>query len=93
MLKRVFAIEVLVLRLSKDLCGGKRRVLAGIKDERVTRRILAHLGLPNEAPKLAPAPEEPQGELWPTGPPRDELTQPPAPEEYDQRWGAIDFAE
>jgi hypothetical protein len=68
-------------------------VLAVIKDERVTRKILAHLGLPEEAPRLAPAPEVPQGDLWPTGPPRDEYAQPPAPEEYDQRWGTIDVAE
>ncbi len=88
LLKRVFALEVLAC-----VCGGQRRVLAVIKDERVTRKILAHLGLPNEAPRLEPAPSEPQGDLWPTGPPLDELAQPPAPEEYDQRWGTIDFAE
>jgi hypothetical protein len=68
-------------------------VLSVIRDERVTWKILGHLGLPDEATGPKPTPEEPQGELWPTGPPEDENAQPPAPEEYDQRWGTIDDAE
>ena len=46
LLKRVFAIEVLVLRLAMDVCGGRRRVLAVIKDEHVARKILEHFGPP-----------------------------------------------
>jgi hypothetical protein len=88
LLKRVFALEVLACA-----CGGRRRVLSVIKDERVARRILDHLGLPSQVPLLATAAPQPQGELWPTGPPVDELAQAPAPDEYDQRSGTIDFAE
>jgi hypothetical protein len=88
LLKRVFAIEVLACA-----CGGQRRVLSVIKDERVASRILEHLGLPSQALPLDRAAEEPQGEMWPTGPPTDEHAQPPAPGDFDQRWGTIDFAE
>jgi hypothetical protein len=73
----------------------RRRVipLAVINDERVTRQILEHVGLPSQALPLGRAAEEPQGEMWPTGPPRDELAQPAPPDEFDQRWGTVDFAE
>jgi hypothetical protein len=59
----------------------------------VTGKLLVHLGLPDEAPALEPAPETPQGKLWPTGPLAADFTQPSAPEEYDQRWSTIGFAE
>jgi hypothetical protein len=49
--------------------------------------------LPSQALPLGRAAEEPQGEMWPTGPPRDELAQPAPPDEFDQRWGTVDFAE
>ena len=59
LLRRVFAIEVLVC----SFCGGERRVIAEIKEGPVARQILAHLGLPTRAPKPA------QGSLFPIGPP------------------------
>jgi hypothetical protein len=79
-------------------CGGRRRVLSVIKDERVARTILDHPWLPSQAPPLERAAPQPQGDLWPTGPPTDELAQPPAffeslRIEYDQRLGIFDFAE
>ena len=81
LLKRVFAIEVLACA-----CGGRRRVLAVIQDRQVARKILEHLGLPAEPLPLGKAAPEPQTELWPTGPPGDEYSQAPAPEDFDQRW-------
>jgi hypothetical protein len=36
-------------------CGGRRRVIADITDERVAVAILRHLGLPTEAPPIARA--------------------------------------
>jgi hypothetical protein len=54
---------------------------------------LEAVSLPAEAPRLEPAIEAPQGILWPMGPQADELAQPPAPDEYDQRCGPIDFVE
>jgi hypothetical protein len=80
---------------------GRRRVLAVIKDgeasepaasgsrERVARKILEHLGLPAQAPAVARA-VVPQGDLWPTGPPSDDLFQVPAPDEFDQRLAELD---
>ena len=50
LLKRVFAIEVLVC----DRCGGRRRVLKFICKPSAIERILKHLGLPTEAPARAP---------------------------------------
>ncbi len=51
LMKRVFAIDVLVC----DRCGGPRKVLKFLTDPVVIRRILVHLGLPTEAPRLAKA--------------------------------------
>jgi hypothetical protein len=79
-LRRVFALEVLVCA-----CGGKRRVLAVIWDDSVPRKILEHLALPAKAPKVAKAQEEPQGELWPTGPPEKRERPDWEPEDEDQR--------
>ena len=67
LLKRVLALEVLACAR-----GGRRRMLAVIKDERVARQILEHLGLPSQAPPLGRATPEPQSELWPRGPPLDD---------------------
>jgi hypothetical protein len=41
-------------------CGGKMRVLAFITEPRVVHRILDHVGLPTEAPPVAPARAPPQ---------------------------------
>jgi hypothetical protein len=55
-----------------------------VRDQRVAKKILEHLGLPSEPLPLGDVPAKPQGELWPTGPPHDEDRQDPAPEEWDQ---------
>ena len=63
LLRRVFAVEVLVCRF----CGGERRIIAEVEEGPIARKILAHLGLPATAPKPA------QGKLFSTGlPPVDE---------------------
>ena len=36
-------------------CGGRRRVIAFIKEQGMVRAILEHLGLPTTGPPLAPA--------------------------------------
>ena len=51
LLKRVFEIDVLTC----TYCGGKRKLIALLTDGAVVRSILEHLGLPSEAPTLAPA--------------------------------------
>ncbi|MEM7204499.1 MAG: ATP-dependent helicase HrpA [Planctomycetota bacterium] len=50
-MKRVFEADV--LRCPR--CGGVRKVLAFVMEAAAVRRVLAHLGLPAEAPVLAPA--------------------------------------
>lgn len=50
LLLRVFREDVL-----KCPCGGRRRVIAFIKEQGVVRAILEHLGLPTTGPPLAPA--------------------------------------
>jgi hypothetical protein len=80
LLKRVFALDVLAC-----VCGARRRVMAVIKDERVARKILEHLGLPAQAPEMGRVPDPAQSELWPSGLPFDETCQAPAPDEFDQR--------
>ena len=42
--------------LTYPYCGGNRRLIALLTDGQVVRKILAHLGLETEAPRLAPAP-------------------------------------
>jgi len=51
LLKRVFALDV----LECPHCGGRRKLIALISDGVVVRKILDHLGLPTEPPRLAPA--------------------------------------
>jgi hypothetical protein len=80
LLKRVFLLDVLACA-----CGSTRRVIAVVRDQRVAKKLLEHLGLPSEPLPLGDVPAEPQGELWPTGPPHDEDRQDPAPEEWEQR--------
>jgi hypothetical protein len=95
LLRRVFLFDVLACAR-----GGRRKVIAAIRDERVARKILEHLCLPAEAPRPLPARDDQlQGHLWPTGPPPDGLAQfaPPdepfgAPEtDFDQREPSFDI--
>ena len=44
-------------------CGGKRVQIAFITDALVVSKILAHLGMPTEAPPIAPARAPPQQDL------------------------------
>ncbi len=57
MMQRVFAVDV----LECGHCGGRRQVLQFLTDPAVIGRILRHLGLATEAPRVAPArgPPEP----------------------------------
>jgi hypothetical protein len=55
-MRRVFEIDV----LRRDHCGGRRKLIALIKDAFVVRRILRHLELPSEPPPVAPARPPPQ---------------------------------
>jgi hypothetical protein len=56
LLRRVHAVDALVC----DRCGGARKVLAFISDERVARHILDHLGVPPVAfPRARPPPSQP----------------------------------
>jgi hypothetical protein len=50
LMQRVFHIDVFLCE-----CGGLRRLLAFITDKASIRRILSHLGLPPDPPKVAPA--------------------------------------
>ena len=56
LLRRVFAIDVLAC----PHCGGRRKLIALLTQPAVVRKILAHLGLPTEAPALAPARAPPE---------------------------------
>jgi hypothetical protein len=51
LLRRVFALDLLTC----PHCGGPRRLIAQLTDPVVVRKILAHLGLPTEPPRPAPA--------------------------------------
>ena len=59
LLRRVFARDA----LRCDRCGGRRDLIALIRDPFVVRRILTHLGLSAEPPPRAPARAPPQGTL------------------------------
>jgi hypothetical protein len=56
LLRRVFAIDGLVCA-----GGGRRRVVATIKDPPVVQRILHHLGRPTDVPQPAPPRPPPAG--------------------------------
>ena len=60
LLRRTFAIDV----FSCPRCAGQRRVLASLTQGAVIRRILRHLQLPEQPPRLAPALGPPQQALW-----------------------------
>ena len=51
LLNRVNAIDVLECLH----CGGRRKLIALIHDGPLVRKILDHLGLPTEPPRLEPA--------------------------------------
>jgi len=53
---RVFAIDV----LRCDSCGSRRQIIATITQRDVIQRILSHLGLPADPPRVAPARAPPQ---------------------------------
>jgi len=56
---RAFSTDVLTC----DPYGGRRRLLAFLTDGLVVRKILAHLGLPTEPPRLALARAPPEFEF------------------------------
>ena len=58
LMKRVFLVEVLTC----PECGGRRRLLAFILKPSAIERILSHLGLATEPPKVHPARASPQQE-------------------------------
>ena len=58
-MRRTYALDVLVC----SRCAGPMRVIALIEDERVARRILAHLGLATTTPTFKPARDPPQMQL------------------------------
>ncbi|MBI4609737.1 MAG: transposase [Candidatus Rokubacteria bacterium] len=62
LMRRAFEIDVLAC----PRCGGRLRLIATIDDPRVIRRILAHLGLPIEAPSPDPSrpPPGPTADLF-----------------------------
>jgi hypothetical protein len=60
LLRRVFAIDVLVC----PHCGGVRRLLAAITAPESIARVLRAMGLPYEAPELAPARAPPGEDGW-----------------------------
>jgi hypothetical protein len=58
-MKRVFEIDVLIC----PHCDGTRMLIALITDGLVVRKILTHLGLETEPPRLAPARAPPELEF------------------------------
>ena len=56
LMKRVFGHDV----LRRHHCDNPRQVIALITEASVIRRILVHLGLPADPPRLAPARSPPQ---------------------------------
>ena len=60
LLARVFRHQVLCC----PHCGARRAIVAAITDRDVATAILSHLGLPTDAPELAPARAPPQTEMF-----------------------------
>ncbi len=58
LLRRVYSVEVLTC----PRCGGLCRLLAAIQDPLSIERVLRAMGLPCDAPELAPARAPPVGE-------------------------------
>jgi hypothetical protein len=63
LLRRVFAIDVLTC----DRCGGKRRLVVLVDKPEAITKLLAHMGLSQDAPSPWPARAPPQ-QLDPVGP-------------------------
>ncbi len=59
LMRRVFDVDV--LRCAH--CGSRRRLIALIAEPEVIRRILFHLGIPADPPRLAPARSPPEPAL------------------------------
>jgi len=59
LLKRVFLVDV----LECPKCKGRMKILAAVTEPGSVRRVLKHLVLPTEAPRLRPARSPPQLEL------------------------------
>lgn len=73
LLKRSFAIDVTAC----SSCGGKMRLISHIDEPLVITRILGHVGLPSEAPRVFPARAPPQGSLFESlSPQNDDFYQP-----------------
>ena len=73
LIKRSFAIDILLC----GSCGGRMRLVSHIEEPTVVTRILGHLGLPTDAPKLFPPRAPPQAALFPSSAPlHDEFHQP-----------------
>ena len=65
LMRRVFDIDVLVC----PRCGGRMSVIATIEAGTVMRKILGHLGLPNDPPSPLPARPPPLShDLFPDSP-------------------------
>ena len=60
LLKRTFGIDLSTC----SKCGGKRRVIATIKDGPAIKKVLEHLGLPPEPFPMAPARAPPQPDFF-----------------------------
>jgi hypothetical protein len=77
LLKRVFLVDV----LECPNCKGRMTVVAAVTAPASVRRVLAHLGLPSEAPRLRAARPPPQMEVAEgRQPPDDFYPDPPGPE-------------
>ena len=73
LIKRSFAIDILLC----GSCGGRMRLVSHIEEPTVVTRILGHLGLPTDAPKLFPPRAPPQVEMFDSfAPLHDEFHQP-----------------
>ena len=59
LLKRVYDIDVFACP-----CGGRMRIISVIEDPKVIKKILNHLKLPSEAPKIHQARAPPQMEFF-----------------------------
>ncbi len=73
LLKRSFSIDIMACAA----CGGKMRIVSHIEEPVVVTRILGHLGLPTEAPRLFPPRAPPQVAMFEVPPAEnDEFYQP-----------------
>ena len=74
------------VRMPCPKCGGEMRITAFIKKAMVVREILAYLGEPDIAPRMAPARCSPLWEMLDAAPTECDPQAQPAPDyEFDQR--------